>query len=613
MAKLILELGINHNGNFQNAKKLIDQSAEIGCWGIKFQYRDLKKYLLKMNKGTELGKEIIDYEIKKNFITEKQIIQLAIYGKKLGLKCGISFFSERDVNNFPKKFFDFYKVPSPVSDNYKLIKKLKNLNKKLIISFGGKNYSEIKKIIQQNNLNSKNTVIMHCISNYPVNEINSNLGFIDELKKNYKICEIGYSSHENDIFNSILCLTKNIDYIERHITLNKNSKGLDHSSSSDISELKRFQSYNLNFHKIYLNKKKFLANQGEILNKQNLGMSYYFKKNLKKGTKLKKSHVYLTYPNIGITDLNLSKYLNKEIVEDFKKNYPVTESCFEKILIKKKHLKLLNKNVFSLPIRSKDYLMINNEVQLNNYEFHMSFNDVKNFKLDDYQKKFLLNNNFTFHMPDYCDSNHILDFFSDNKIIRKKSNDLLKKTIKICNQISKINKNTIKIIVSLSKLTFSGSNQDYYKKIKKLSKNLKIKYKIEFYPQWLPVKAWYFGGTVDTKAFSDPNDLSYLKKINLNICLDTSHFILSCNYYRLDPDLYFKKYKNLFMHYHFSDAKGEDGEGIPLGKGSLTKLKLFKNIINDKKTIKVIETWQGHLNNCFNFKKDILKLNKYIK
>ena len=130
MAKLILELGINHNGNFQNAKKLIDQSAEIGCWGIKFQYRDLKKYLLKMNKGTELGKEIIDYEIKKNFITEKQIIQLAIYGKKLGLKCGISFFSERDVNNFPKKFFDFYKVPSPVSDNYKLIKKLKNLNKK---------------------------------------------------------------------------------------------------------------------------------------------------------------------------------------------------------------------------------------------------------------------------------------------------------------------------------------------------------------------------------------------------------------------------------------------------------------------------------------------------
>ena len=103
-----------------------------------------------------------------------------------------------------------------------------------------------------------------------------------------------------------------------------------------------------------------------------------------------------------------------------------------------------------------------------------------------------------------------------------------------------------------------------------------------------------------------------LNKINLKICLDISHFILSCNYYKLNPDLYYKKYKNLFMHYHFADAKGDDGEGLSLGKGSLIKLKLFKSILYDKKKIKVLETWQGHLNNGFNFKKDILKLSKYI-
>ena len=143
MAKLILELGINHDGNFQIAKKLVNQAKEIGCWGIKFQYRDLSRYLKKKSKRTELGKEIVDHEIKKNFLSEKQIVQLTIYAKKLGLKCGISFFSEIDVNNFPKKLFDFYKIPSPVSDNYKLIKRLKNIKKKLIISFGGKNYNTL--------------------------------------------------------------------------------------------------------------------------------------------------------------------------------------------------------------------------------------------------------------------------------------------------------------------------------------------------------------------------------------------------------------------------------------------------------------------------------------
>ena len=65
------------------------------------------------------------------------------------------------------------------------------------------------------------------------------------------------------------------------------------------------------------------------------------------------------------------------------------------------------------------------------------------------------------------------------------------------------------------------------------------------YPQWLPVKAWYFGGTVDTKAFSDPRDLEYLKN-KFKYMFGHSHFILSCNYYKLNPDLYFKKIK--FIH-----------------------------------------------------------------
>ena len=613
MAKLILELGINHDGSFKTAKKLIYQAKEVGCWGIKFQYRDLKNYLFKKNKQSELGKEIIDYEIKKNYLSFKQISKLASYATSLGLKKGISFFSEIDTENFSKIKFDFYKIPSPVCDNFGLIKKLKSFNKKLIISFGGKSYEEIKKIIKLNKLNNKKIVLMHCISNYPLNEINSNLGFIDELKKKYRKCNVGYSSHEHDIFNSILCLSKNVDYIERHITLNKKSKGLDHSSSSEISELKRFQLYNLNFDKIFFNKNKFPVNQGEILNRQNLGMSYHFKKDIKKGTKLKKKDIYLKHPNIGITDLNLFKYLNHKIIKDFKKNFPLTKSCFKNIQVNKNQLIQLNKYNFSLPIRSKDYLIIKREIPLNNYEFHMSFDDVKNFKIKDYNKDFFKKFTFTFHMPDYCDSNNILDFFSDNYLIKKKSIQLLNKTIKICKKIFNINKKKVKIIVSLSRLSFSESKFEYYNKIKKISENLEKKHKIEFYPQWLPVKAWYFGGTVDTKAFSDPRDLDYLRKINLKICLDTSHFILSCNFYKLNPDLYFKKNKNLFKHYHFADAKGYDGEGVPLGTGSIVKLKLFRDILNDKEKIKVLETWQGHLNNCFNFKKDILELSKYLK
>jgi len=76
---------------------------------------------------------------------------------------------------------------------------------------------------------------------------------------------------------------------------------------------------------------------------------------------------------------------------------------------------------------------------------------------------------------------------------------------------------------------------------------------------------------------------------------------------------YFYKFIGLFGHYHIADAAGIDGEGLEIGRGDLFKYKkTFKTIINSKK-IKVLETWQGHLNNGLLFKKDISKITDFIK
>ncbi|MDB9736525.1 N-acetylneuraminate synthase family protein, partial [Candidatus Pelagibacter sp.] len=226
MTKLIAEIGINHNGSYQEAQKLINMASLANCWGVKFQYRNLNNYFSNLSKSSELGKEIIDEEIKKNHLNHKQIVKLATYAKKKNLKVGLSLFLKKDYQSFKKYKFDFLKIPSPVCHDYELINFLKNKSKLIIISFGGKSFFEIKKIISDCSLNGANTVLLHCISNYPVNEINSNLGFLDKFKKKYKDFKIGYSSHEKTILNSILCLTKNIEFVERHITLNKNHEGL---------------------------------------------------------------------------------------------------------------------------------------------------------------------------------------------------------------------------------------------------------------------------------------------------------------------------------------------------------------------------------------------------
>jgi N-acetylneuraminate synthase len=95
--------------------------------------------------------------------------------------------------------------------------------------------------------------------------------------------------------------------------------------------------------------------------------------------------------------------------------------------------------------------------------------------------------------------------------------------------------------------------------------------------------------------------------------LDISHFILSCNKKKSDLNFFFIKFKNLFKHYHISDASGLDGEGLAIGKGDLLRYKKILSDIVNNKDIKVIESWQGHLNNGLIFINDISKLEKIIK
>ena len=145
-------------------------------------------------------------------------------------------------------------------------------------------------------------------------------------------------------------------------------------------------------------------------------------------------------------------------------------------------------------------------------------------------------------------------------------------------------------------------------RVSNLIKQIKKSDDIQVLPQWLPVYAWYFGGSEKLDIFSNPSDLKFLNKIHLKICLDTSHFLLSCNYYKLNPDKIFFKNLKIYDHFHLSDAIGVDGEGVMLGTGGLFKTKLFKYILDQKSKIIVLETWQGHINGGTGFKKDIKKL-----
>lgn len=419
--KVICEIGINHNGSPDICKKLIKQAYESGSWGIKFQYRNLKNYFSYYENQTELGKEIIDKELRKNYLSPKQIKSLSLYAKKLDLKIGISFFTPEDLGDFKNFKFDFYKIPSAASDNKQLMEKILNLKKLTLISFGGRTLNTIKKILKDIPKDCiSRTALLHCVSNYPVNIINSQLGFIDILKKKFQNYLIGYSSHEEQIYNCIYALSKKIDFIERHITLDVKGNGLDHSSSSEFSDFKILNFYCRNLQIIDNKNLKKEVNQGEKINIQNLGSSYIFNQDVKKDVVLTKKILKLSQPKVGIDDLTIDKFIGRKLKKNVKKNTPLTTNCFYEHKLKKKHLNFVNKKKISIPIRPHDYNELRNEINGKYFELHLSYKDVNSFNSRSLNKDFIKQNYFSLHAPDYIDENNILDLFSKNQKIKKK-------------------------------------------------------------------------------------------------------------------------------------------------------------------------------------------------
>jgi N-acetylneuraminate synthase len=597
--KIIAEIGINHKGSLEIGKRLIDSASSSNCWGIKFQYRNLEKFY---GSTDEIGDEIIYDELIRSNLSLNDLKSLRVYAQNKNLNVGISFFTINDYLEIEKydNEYDFYKIPSAEFSNYDLIKSVSESGKEILISTGGHNLQDIK-----NNLNSysflNNPVILLCTSNYPTEIGNQNLKVLSELSKISNI-RVGYSSHDKDYQIVYLAAAFGAEYIERHITEDKNGDGIDDSSSSTIEEFKSITLLLNNLEKIIGNKEKNV-NQGEIINLQNLGTSIYAKRDLKIGESISKEDVEIKAPRKGLTFSEFEKLKNKKISSNIKEANPISSYHFKKNkIISDDEINFVNNKNISIPIRFHDMNKIFKEIPINNYEFHLSFKDINNYEA----QSVFLNNDvealYTFHLPDYLDKNTVFNPFSTNKNIKKESQLLIEKTAKF---ISEFNQEDSLLVSSISQNSFNNKESFYYE-LKEYIDRLHKDFGIVFLPQWLPKQAWYFGGSFDTEIFSSKDDINFIKKYNIQICLDIAHLIMSANSYGDDWYLWYKELKNNIEHMHLSDAYGTNGEGVDFGQGDLKNIEEFLNLDE----IKVLEVWQGHLYNFSGFKEAISYLEK---
>tara|TARA_B110000483_G_C18158705_1_gene528428 strand:- start:185 stop:1027 length:843 start_codon:yes stop_codon:yes gene_type:complete len=234
---LIAEIGINHNGNMNIAKKLIDQAAETGFHAVKFQKRDIDlvytQDFLSEARESPWGKTQRDQKNALEFEKE-EFDEIDNYCNK---KKMIWFASAWDLNslNFLDNYnLKYHKVASAMIVDKKFINEVSKRKIHTFISTGMTEKKDIDEAVSIFRKNECPFELMHCVSTYPAEPHDINLNTINALKSEYK-CDVGYSGHENGIAISIAASTLGISSLERHITLDRTMYGSDQAASLELS------------------------------------------------------------------------------------------------------------------------------------------------------------------------------------------------------------------------------------------------------------------------------------------------------------------------------------------------------------------------------------------
>lgn len=236
---VIAEIGINHNGDLDLAKKLIKEAKAAGCDAVKFQKRTVDVVYTKaeLEKPRENPFGSTNGDLKKGLeFSKEQYAEIDKYCKELDIVWFASPWDEDSVDFLEDFDTPCYKIASASLTDDGLLKHIKSKNRPTIMSVGMSSEDEVEHAV--NILGQENLILLHTVSTYPAKDENVNLNTIKTLKEKYPEIPVGYSGHETKNEISLAAVAMGACMVERHFTLDKNMWGSDQKASVEPQEMK---------------------------------------------------------------------------------------------------------------------------------------------------------------------------------------------------------------------------------------------------------------------------------------------------------------------------------------------------------------------------------------
>jgi len=243
---IIAEIGANHNGNMELAKKMIASAKNCGCDAVKFQSWNNKSLICeqeyqrnqKYNDSPKKHFGSLSEMVEKYYLRPEQHVMLKNYCDEIGINFASTPFSRGEIDLLKDIGVEYFKLASMDIDNVPLIKYMASLQKPILVSTGMASLSEIEQAVEAiESVGNTKIVLLHCISIYPPEYKDINLNNIKMLRETFEY-PVGFSDHTIGTSIPLAAVALGACVIEKHFTIDKNLPGWDHEISANPQEMK---------------------------------------------------------------------------------------------------------------------------------------------------------------------------------------------------------------------------------------------------------------------------------------------------------------------------------------------------------------------------------------
>ncbi|OLT55933.1 N-acetylneuraminate synthase family protein [Moorena bouillonii] len=616
---VIAEIGNNHNGSLDLAKKLVDLAVEAGADCAKFQLRSMKALYRNAGNANDASEDIgsqYTLDLLSRFqLPADAMLQVFDYCKSLGILPLCTPWDLDSLAILEDYGMPGYKVASADLTNHDLLKALVKTGKPLICSTGMSTEAEITESVRLLQRLGAMYVLLHCNSTYPAPFKDLNLNYLERLRK-IGDCQVGYSGHERDIHVSVAAVAKGAKVIEKHFTIDKFMEGNDHKVSLLPDEFKTMVQGIRQVEAALGTSSERRLSQGELMNRENLAKSLVITCNLEPGQMITAEMITVKSPGQGIQPNRKADLIGQYAQRKFKAGdffYPSDLGDGQV------HARNYSFNrPWGVPVRYHDYKTILSKSNPDFLEFHLSYKDIE-LDIEQYFDT-VYDLDLVVHSPDFFSGDFILNLADQDEALRHRSIRELQKVVDVTRSLKPFFGKSTKplIVVSVGDCTRDAfvspeKRDELYQLIADSLTQINSE-GVEIIPQTLPPFPWYFGGQLYRNLFVTPQDtVEFCKRYNYRVCLDISHSKLACNFYKLSFKEFINSVAPYAAHLHIVDAAGIDGEGLQIGEGEIDFYALAQELNKFAPHASFIpEIWQGHKNEGEGFWKALSALEKYF-